>query len=40
MFLKFKHRAYGRKVRAVFRELMARLCTFHKEMKGKQDGER
>jgi len=24
MFLKFKHRAYGRKVRAVSRELIAR----------------
>ena len=40
MFLKFKHRAYDRKVRAVSRELIARLCTFYKEMKGKQDGDR
>jgi len=38
--MKFKHRAFGRKVRAVFREYRVRLCTFYKEMKGKQDGER
>lgn len=38
--MKFKHRAYDRKVRAVFRELIARLCTFYKEMRGKQGGER
>jgi len=38
--MKFKHRAFGRKVQAVFREMIACLCTFYKEMRGKQDRER